>query len=960
MTFCAYAGHIIRGMIPVSLSRPLRVPAALILLGALQWGLAAKRPVSHADYDGWRNIATATLSRDGGWLAYGDHPQDGDGEIVIRNLSSGAESRHPVGALPPPPLPDPTRETPPEPRGISISFTSDGKWLITTTYPEKAATEAAKKAKKKPDELPKTGMLIVNLVTGKAERIPDVKSVRVPAKGGAWAAWLAAPAAGAKKEEGTELALRDLATGAERKFPSVTEYGLARDGALLWFTVSAPAKDAAAQNGVFVLKPGDAGAPAALASGKGKFNKVAWDREQKRMAFLMTPAEKGAKSKVFLHERGSASASALAGVVASDKGSLTFSRDGARLFIPAPGPHVPSQADPDEKKEDVSSTERVLLDIWNYRDDVVQPMQKIRATQDRNFTYRGVWHIADSRYVQLADEAMRTIAPDDSGLRAFGSDDRAYRRMVDYDGGYADIYVVDTKTGQRRKALEKMRAGGPGGSPVSWSPDGKWGLFFRDRNWHILDAGTLEVKHVTASLGVPFQNEDDDTPAEPGGYGTAGWLRDSASAIVYDKFDVWRIFPNGQAAVNLTRGEGRKTQVQYRVMRIEPEDEDDPDARYLDPGKPLHLRGESLETRETGFFASSFAAASAPKRLLWGAKDYNFVARAREADVVIVRAERFDEYPDLHVTDPSFRKLAKVSNGGAQMEPFLWGTSELIRFRNADGVALQAALFKPAGFDPKKKYPLMVYIYERLSQSVHGFVAPAPGTSVNTTYYTSNGYVVLRPDIVYAIGRPGQSALKCVLPAIQEVVDMGFIDEDNIGIQGHSWGGYQIAYMVTQTKRFKAAEAGAPVGNMTSAYSGIRWGSGMPRQFQYEKTQSRIGEPLVDAPLKYFENSPVFFADRVTTPLLILHNDQDDAVPWYQGIELFLALRRQGKEAYLLNYNGEYHGLRRRWNQKDYTVRMQQFFDHHLKGAPSPEWMKEGVPYLEREREKFRFQGAVQ
>jgi dipeptidyl aminopeptidase/acylaminoacyl peptidase len=279
----------------------------------------------------------------------------------------------------------------------------------------------------------------------------------------------------------------------------------------------------------------------------------------------------------------------------------------------------------------------------------------------------------------------------------------------------------------------------------------------------------------------------------------------------------------------------------------------------------------------------------------------------------------------------------------------VWGTGELLPFRNADGVPLKAALFKPEDFDPKKKYPLLVYIYERLSQNVHSFVEPRPGHSINFSYYVSNGYLVLTPDIVYTAGQPGQSALKCVLSAIDALVERGVVDESRIGIQGHSWGGYQIAYMLTQTNRFRAAEAGAPVGNMTSAYSGIRWGTGLPRQFQYEQTQSRIGRPLYEAPHKYLENSPIFHIDRVKTPMLLLHNDNDDAVPWYQGIELYLALRRTGKEAYLFNYNGEFHGLRRRHNQKDFALRTQQFFDHFLKGAPKPGWMEKGVAFIDRE-----------
>lgn len=177
----------------------------------------------------------------------------------------------------------------------------------------------------------------------------------------------------------------------------------------------------------------------------------------------------------------------------------------------------------------------------------------------------------------------------------------------------------------------------------------------------------------------------------------------------------------------------------------------------------------------------------------------------------------------------------------------------------------------------------------------------------------------------------------------------GGIAASAIGIQDHSWGGYQIAYMITQTNRFRAVAAGAPVANMTSAYDAIRWGPGLPRQFQYERTQSRIGGTLWEYPMRYIENSPVFMADRVKTPLMMIHNDADDAVPWYQGIEYYLALRRLGKEVYLFTYNGEPHGLRRRPNQKDYTLRLQQYFDYYLKGAPKPEWMERGIPYLEKQ-----------
>jgi dipeptidyl aminopeptidase/acylaminoacyl peptidase len=387
---------------------------------------------------------------------------------------------------------------------------------------------------------------------------------------------------------------------------------------------------------------------------------------------------------------------------------------------------------------------------------------------------------------------------------------------------------------------------------------------------------------------------------------------------------------------------------------------DDEEDRGIDPAKPLLLRAENLETRDTGFYSlPRIEKGAAAKKLITGAKAYRAISKARDADVVLMTETTFHDQPDLFVTDSNFDAPKKVTNANPQQAELLWGTSEMMSFRSDDGVPLQGVLFKPEGFDAKKKYPMIVYIYERLSQNLNTFVPPRPGHSINISYYVSNGYLVLTPDIVYTTGHPGQSALKCVLPAIEAMVEKGFVDRQHIGFQGHSWGGYQGAYLITQTNIFAAAETGAPVANMISAYDGIRWGPGLPRQFQYEKTQSRIGGTLWERPMQFIENSPIFSLDRVTTPVMIIANDADDAVPWYQGIEMFLGLRRLGKEAYLFNYNGEPHHLNRRPNQKDYTMRMQQFFDHYLKGGPTPEWMEKGVPYMDREKEKERFANSV-
>ncbi|BDC52800.1 hypothetical protein F183_A51150 [Bryobacterales bacterium F-183] len=924
---------------------------------------STKRPISHNDYDGWRTISSQTLSRDGKWLAYGFMPQDGDGDLIVREIATGKEYKVPAGALPPPPLPNPDANPDEEPprRSLIIRFTSDNQYLVSSTFPTKAEVKAKGKG----------GLAIVKLSDGAVTRVPNVKNFQIPSKGGAWVAFHkegATPATPSRRnvdEPGTDLILRNLATGesSDKTYANVTEYTFARDGKTLAFAVGNPKADA--ENGVFTVTPGDAAAAKPLLSGKGKYSKLTWDRAQAQLAFVTSkdaPAEK--KYAVYLWVRNAAEAKPVvahqvagmpAGMGIVERGNLGFSRDGRKLYVAVGKP----TAEPAKPAAPGDADEKVTMDLWHWHDDLVQPMQRVRAAAERARTYRGILDLGTAKYTQVADEALTDVFPSDDGTLAIGADTRNYRRMIDYDGTYADYYAVDVATGARKVIASKVRGGfGFGGSIMQWAPDGKHALYFSKNNWHIVSLKDLSTRNLTEKLDVSFADEEDDTPDPATSYGGAGWTRDSASAIVYDRYDVWQIFADpAMPAKTLTAGRGRREKIQFRVQRLDPVDEDD-DQRGIDIAKPLTFRAVSEETRATGFFRQS--KTNTLDRLIWGDKSYGVAGRAMEADVVLITASRFNEFPDLHVTNAAFAAPKKATNGSAQLANLRWGTAELVKFRNTDGVPLQSVLYKPENFDPTRQYPMIVYIYERLTQNLHSFVNPTPGTSINIAYYVSNGYLVLTPDIVYTKGYPGQSALKCVLPAIDAVVDKGIVRQNAIGIQGHSWGGYQIAYMVTQTNRFKAAEAGAPVGNMTSAYSGIRWGSGMPRQFQYEQTQSRIGQTLYANPQKFLENSPIFHIDRVRTPLLILHNDQDDAVPWYQGIELYLALRRNEKEAYLMNYNGEYHGLRRRHNQKDWTVRMQQFFDHHLRDAMKPEWMEKGVPFTEREEEKTRFQSPQQ
>jgi dipeptidyl aminopeptidase/acylaminoacyl peptidase len=1014
---CALALLVTTGILPFSsaLARGLR-------LEETQQKSVTKRPLTHQDYDSWRSIQAPQISRDGKFVAYAFLPQDDDGEIVVRNVASGAEWRAPRGYRPPVPPPDDPSVNIGEvlagqARLVRPLFTADSRFVVFSIEPTKAEVNKAKKEKKKPEEMPKNALGVMDVSDGAVKRIEKVKNFQVPEDGSGFIAYLLepkpeekkaddkagpvkeaamvptegqpipspqsvtppitspvaspspAPASGAssnsqageaavkaparpakKKEYGSDLVLRNTANGAERKLSDVLDYTMSKDAKSLVYAVSAKKEDG---NGVYAVTTQGEASPQTLLSGKGKYQKLTWDEDQTQLAFISDKDDSSAKQpkfKVYHWTRSSAPAAEIVSpssgefrkdLLVSERSNLNFSLDGSRLFLGAAPPPEPEK-NPDEE---IPADEKVMVDLWHWKDDYVQPIQRVRAEQERNKSYRAVYHLKEKKFVQLADETMENVSPSNDGRVAIGTDNRQYRTMSDYSPGLTDFYLVNTLTGARKSIASKKRFN------VSLSPNAKYAIYFDGKDWYSYNVADGKISNLTQSLGIHFFNEDNDTPSTPGSYGVAGWTKDDRDVLLYDRYDIWQVSPDGKGAKNLTDGLGRKQTTELRYVRLDPKE------RWIDPAKSMLLRAENEETRESGFYRDRVDGGLAEK-LTMAAQDFGNPTKARDAEVMVLTAARFDQFPDLWVTGANFQDLKKVSNGDAQRDRFNWGTAELVSFKNVDGVPLKGILMKPANFDPQRKYPMIVYIYERLTQGLHSFRSPGPGTSINATYYVSNGYLVFMPDIVYTIGYPGQSALKCVLPGIQAVVDKGFVDEKAIGIQGHSWGGYQIAYMVTQTNRFRAAAPGALVSNMTSAYSGIRWGTGLPRQFQYEQSQSRIGGSLWDYPLRYLENSPVFRADRVETPLLMIHNDEDDAVPWYQGIEYYLALRRLGKEVYMFSYNGEKHGLRKRINQKDYTRRLQEFFDHFLKGAQTTAWIEKGIPYLQREKEKEQYRLA--
>lgn len=888
----------------------------------------------------------------------------------MRHLLTDREIRVSAGAIPPLPFPRSTHpdEHRPKPEKPSILFTSDNRFLLSTTFPTSESFARLRENSRKHNPKFTRALVITDLFHGKSITIPDVKSVKVPANGGSWAAYLRAPYLHEKKaafpdEIGSTLILRNLETGRDRRFQHVTEYQFARDGRTLLYAVSSPKPR---KNGVYAYAPGKLASPRTLVRGKGRHFKLTWNHAHTQAAFLSdqgkTSSKGTAQLRLFIWNRGDRKPTPVStdawlahspNMRLSKNGALRYTSDDRKLIVPV----APPQIKPSHKSKDPADI--VVADIWSGHDGLIQSRQSVLSSLEKKRTYVGLYDLSSQRYTQLTSPEMEGVMISENGTHALGSDFHPYLRLRDFDGTYCDIYTVDTTTGQRKLVLKKLRgkSGDEGKPSVRLAPDGRHAVYFQNDHWHLLDLHTAKSRNLTADLPFPVYRETHDKPEPRPDHGWAGWNQDSKSLLIYDRYDIWQLYTDGSLPKNITQGYGREHGIILRVQRITAQEKGLPKI-HLDLAQPLLLRGENETTRATGFFSLSPTSGSSPQRLLWGDKHYRYTGRALRADVLMLTASRFDEFPDIWITNSKLKTPRKVTDGGAQLKPFLWGSAELIDYHNSDGVPLQAALYKPANFDPSKKYPLIVYSYERLSQIVHRFFPPSFSSNISFPLYTSNGYMVMLTDIAYTTGKPGPSALDSINAALDTVIARGFVDENAIGIQGSSWGGYTASYLITQTNRFRAAQAGAVVGNMTSAYGGIRWTSGQPRLFQYEQNQSRIGRPLPEAPELYIENSPVFHTPKVQTPLLIMHNDRDGAVPWSQAVELYLALRRYEKPVWLINYSDEGHGITRYANLKDFSKRMWQFFDHYLRGAPAPEWLTEGVPYLDREAEKLRFEGT--
>jgi dipeptidyl aminopeptidase/acylaminoacyl peptidase len=946
-----------------------------------------KKPLTLQDMMKFKSIQNPGISEKGDWVVYNTKPDRGNGEAIAYSVNRGK-----IFTIP---------------RGDKPVITKDSRWVAAVVQPDAQELEKASKKEK-----PKPGMALLDTFTGEIISVEKVKGFtfsddsqwlvyrlypeeKEKEKEKQKSEEIKEEKKGKEDKEKKEkppetspLILRHLSSGKEIRIEKVGDSALDPGSRFLVYSIHDPDSDGN-NNGLYIreLKKNADQEKKLHGDPKAKYSNLTWSKKKSRLAFLFhknlqkdetkkEETQKDKKNKTYAStlmvwdglkdklRTAVANESIPRGWMLPGDNKFTWTKDEDRLFFGFKPldeyqwthPQPQQKKDTGKDKEiDLYNIDALLekrgVDVWHWDDPLINPNQKKQWDRYKKRVYLSIYHFPDNWFVHLTDMQVPELQVSENPAYALGLSDVPYRKEITWDGIYKDVYLVNLKNGTRRQILTRHETGFRPHN-LSLSPLGQFVVYYKDKHWYLYNIRLLTTRNLTVSLGIPFYDEDHDYPSDVPGYGTAGWTEKDQSVLIYDKYDIWEFSTQTGGALCVTDNQGRKNKIAFRIpkpdrFRMEEPDPEDKEEEFYKKNQKVLLSAYSHEEKYTAFYSAVIGKKGVIK-LIDGPHRFNLLKKAKKAKLILYTRESFEEFPDLWISNQDLQTPRKISAANPQIKNFLWGKAELVKWESLDGIPLDGVVIKPENFDQNKRYPVLVYFYRFFSDRLYSFNEVTINHRPCFPYYTGHGYVLFLPDIRFEIGRPGLSAAKCLVPGVQKLVSTGIADPKAIALHGHSWSGYQTAFIITQTNIFAAAIAGAPVANMTSAYSGIRWGRGLARQFQYEKNQSRIGASLFEAPELYIQNSPVFFADRVNTPLLIQFGDQDDAVPWYQGIELYLAMRRLNKNCIFLQYNGEPHHLKKYPNKLDYTIKMKEFLDHYLKGEPAPDWLTKGIPYRKK------------
>ena len=918
--------------------------------------IAQKKSLDHSVYDSWESIGTRVLSNDGKWLGYSKDVQEGDGNLLLFATDKKTSQNFP--------------------RANKLAITSDSKFAVFSARPFYKDIKAVKDKKLKKNKLTKDSLFIVNLQNSKTAKIPNVKSYKTPIKGGSVIAYLLEnlkdksseaekdddkeDAGDDKNNKPSELIIENLLTGKKQSFQNVIRYQFSENGKQLAFVTQKPEEKNDEAKDREKVKSKDKSKPKKYAlqyvhlmnlenfavnkliEEEGDFSQLSFDKSGNHFSLVGTNSAENdlvkdynlyyfSKNKKAVLNQNSLKMPK--GWVISKNKMPTFSKNGKQLYFGiAPKPIAKDTA--------LITNDHAILDVWSHNDDYLKTIQLKNLSKDLKKSYDAVIQTQNPEILTaITNPKMDSIAIINEGNAPFsvGISNNNSRAEFQWTGAEKNTYfIVNNLSGETTEFVKNLNG------RVYPSPLGNYMVYFNreDGNWYAYNVVKKSTFQLNKGLQVKFTNEEFDMPDNPNAYGLEGFTDHDFSVIIKDRYDLWEFFLDGKSAPkNITNGFGRKNKISFDMYQL------DKDIKSYNRKTEMYLFAFNEENKQSGIFKTKIEASKNPEQLQMGDfYGYKNLIKAKNAEVYSYTKESYKNSPDVYVSD-YFKTEHQVSKINPQQNSYNWGTAELVSWTTPKGYSSKGILYKPENFDPNKKYPMIVYFYEKLSDGLNRYIAPAPTPSkLNISYFVSNGYLVFAPDISYEDGHPGKSAVEFINSGVEFLKKNSWVNGNKIGIQGQSWGGYQVAYLITHNDMYAAAWSGAPVVNMTSAYGGIRWSTGMNRQFQYEKSQSRIGKTLWEAPELYIENSPLFHLDKVTTPVVIMSNDKDGAVPWYQGIEMFTALRRLDKKVWLLNYNNDDHNLTKRQNRKDIQIREQQFFDYYLKDAKAPVWMTRGIP----------------
>lgn len=904
--------------------------------------------LTSADYARWETLGSGALSPDGKWIAYDFRRGDGTVELRYRGADDDKETAARSANTP--------------------QFTKNSRWLLYTIVPDTAGGRGrgargagrGNAAGSPAAPPPRNSVGIVDLQRGTTTVVADVQSYSL-SDDGRHVAFRRYPATGRRT---ADLIVRNLESVEELTFGNISEFSWSDDGAVLAMAVDV---DGGTGNGVQVLDV-TRGTLKSLDATSSRYTGLAWREKSHALAALRARADSAyadtgyvvlawtdvANSGTKSVYDFSADTNFPKTLRVADGRAPQWSEDGSTVFIGV-GTREPV---PELRSPDAPAPARVQ--VWHWKDLRQFHQQEVQAAQDRARTTLAAWRVGASGIVRLSEDPYETVQLADNQKVAIASDESPYVREALSGRAVRDVYAVDPATGKRTKLLTRSAFG------ATLSPSGQLAVYQSEGQWWSVDLSTGARTNLTAKARSVFVNEEDDHPVpERRAYGIAGFTTGERSVIVYDRFDLWELAIDGSRATRLTRGKEDSTV--YRCVTetgggrgggrggpaAAPRSAPCAlagESRTIDTARPLLLTATGEYNKKSGY--ASLAIGQPVQRLIWADKSVTGLRKAESADAYLMIQQSYVESPNFYYARGTPADAKRVTNTNASQRDYAWGKQELLTYTNGRGQKLQMMLTYPANYEPGKKYPMVVYYYEKLSQGFHSYVTPSDRSPYNTTVFSQNGYFVLRPDIVFQPRNPGYSGLDCVVAAVKTTLArVPDIDPKRVGNFGHSWGGYQSAfYAVHNPGIFAASIAGAPLTDLVSFYGYTSGNSGLSETGHFETGQERMQVSLWEDPQAYIRNSTVFALDSLKTPLLLEEGDADGNVNPFQSQEVYNFARRLGKNVVYLVYEQENHNVARAESQIDYARRQLEWFGHYLKGEPAPKWITEGETYAERQR----------